>query len=184
MLADLISVPSVRKDIIETLSKYLKDGSNIVEVGATREYNSKGYQYDGHISLHLLQLAKDTDSILTSLDIDPYTVYALHHIYQGEHPLASAILADGKEWLATSGPIEVLVLDATDVHIDGCIEDHEAMYLAARPNLTDRSFLILDDVYAIGHGGLGKAARVLPHAVDDGFKYLVRGYTCLLARGL
>lgn len=164
-----------RKAAVDLVGRNLPTNSIIVEIGSAREFTSRAYQMDGMMTLHLEKLAEDTNSMLYTVDVDPYTVYALQRMG------IQATCQCGIEYLKNfEMKIDLLVLDANDVWTPTYKEAHLDMYMAARDKLNDSSFLILDDVWCIDN--LGKAELVLPEAIKDGFHYLQKGYTVVMGR--
>lgn len=180
-LKELLETPNVRKAAIDEISLY--QNSRIVEIGSTRAHSEKyGYLGDGWITFILLQMAVDTDSILYSVDIDPYTSWSIDKIFQSAYNSAWAYNQDGVQFLKeVDEPIHLLVLDAWDVGTPNYKEHHLEAWQAAKYKMAERSYVVIDDVFPID--GLGKGELVLPELIQEGYKYVVQGYTCVLKRG-
>ena len=178
-LNDLVKENSVRKQAIQIVEQICPDNPTIVEIGASREFNQKAYQMDGLITLHLLDMMTRKNGVLLSVDIDPITIYNLTGLFSGHN--ASAHCQDGVDFLIEfEEKIDVLVLDSMDVWLPGYKEHHLSLYQAARGNLSEHAVLVLDDIFPMDN--LGKGELVLPVAIEDGFKYIVQGYTTIMQR--
>ena len=92
----------------------------------------------------------------------------------------TAVAGEPAEFLQSfAEPIDLLYLDGWPIGTEGYQHRHLAVYEAARPRFHDRTVVLIGDT-ARDHGG--KAALVLPKALEDGFQVLLWGNLTLLAR--
>lgn len=145
---------------------------------------------DGHSSLYWAEVTSD----LHIVDIESLCVKVaeeeIRKRYPG-HPFVSFIM-DGVDYLnERSRSIDLLFLDFIDANYPASAQMHLNAYLAAKPNLHEKSLILIDDTDCKLHEGKlyfdptgigGKGFLLIPEALKDGWKIHLRGRQTLLYR--
>lgn len=144
---------------------------------------------DGHSSIHF-GLCKN--SVFYSVDINPDATRNTKEVFTRFNlPTFNIFTADGLEFLKSFPfQIDLLFLDAWDVDLPDSQQKHLDAYNMAKPHLTERSLILIDDtdveltdrgiVFADGLSGKGKL--VIPQAMEDGYKVIFSGRQTLLSK--
>jgi hypothetical protein len=172
--------------------------STIVEIGCMRmalkhpiDETHHECCCDGHSSV----LWARTGAQFVTVDVNPKAIQTTTEALRGFQN-ATIRQMDGIQYLreraqAPYSSIDLLFLDAWDVDISDCAEQHVRAYDAARPKLHDRSIVMIDDTdVGIVDGKLqpvqfpgGKGRLLVPYMLTQGWRVYSSGRCAVMIRG-
>lgn len=156
----------------------------ICEVGRLR--NVHAGESDGHSTLAFLDYLNDRETLgrLISIDEDLTTETVCRNLFAEKGIIGLANLYFDN-WSAIEKyhhldvPLDLLYLDAWDMHVNGCAKNHLACFLWMESLVVPGGLVLIDDT---GYPDLGKGKLVVPVAVLMGWTVLHQGFQTLLRK--
>lgn len=155
------------------------NGNTIVEIGglAMLPSDPKWDRYGGSTLVWAQRTSAET---IHTVDVNSKVVDQTCELAK-DYPQVQVSHMDGIKFLESfDGSIDLLYLDAWDaVHGTPYKEHHRNAFIAAMPNLHEKSFVLIDDTDI---DGLGKGEFVIPLAIGHGFHMWWQGRQTLLSK--
>jgi len=173
-----------------------RGGHVIVEIGTIRQRFSHPIdiepddcpsRLDGHSLMHYA----NTGDKLWSCDIDTKAL-TLAREYTAGMDNVTIVGKDGIKFLKNfPHSIDLLSLDAWDVDLPNCAQEHLQAFKAAKRRLHDKTVVIIDDTDvsfidgalkpAVSEYG-GKGFLLVPHMIKEGWQVIEKGRCVILIR--
>jgi predicted O-methyltransferase YrrM len=173
----------------ETFSYALKlmkqrNVKTIVETGTTRGVNLKDiFSGDGGSTILFADWASKNGAFFYSVDIDANSFANSTQFLLPYKQYVKLVVSDSVNFLQNfHEKIDMLYLDSYDFQADNpnpSQEHHLKEIIAAMPNLTDNSIILIDDC-GLPHGGKGTLA--IQYLQNLGWKVVLKGYQVLLLK--
>ena len=170
------------------------NGKIIVEIGCIRQRFNHPIEHepvdcpsrlDGHSTVHWAHSGAEFYTVdICQKNID------LANEYVSGYPNTKCFCMDGIKFLKNfNKPIDLLFLDAWDVDLSDCAERHLEAYNVALPHMAPKGLILIDDCdVSMVDGKLhpavsiygGKGEMVVPTAINNGYKVVLKGRCVLL----
>lgn len=167
----------------------ITDQKIIVEIGSIRDESYRHKCGDGHSTLLWQRISNEVYSV----DVDEAATEITERLTDEN---VNVINQDGIEFLRNfDKKIDLLYLDGWDCGTDQCKENHLEAYRTARPKMSEKSLILIDDcmckynflkpsLLVAMAAAEGKGELVVPEAIKDGFVVERIGYQVLLSKGI